>query len=72
LLEYAGVARIFLERRDLGDEARRLFDLLEREHVVGTAGECVPPLDVLETASTPPLKNWLFPSGDCRKRSISW
>jgi HSP20 family protein len=52
LLEYAGVARIFLERRDLGEEARRLFDLLEREQAAGTAGKCVPPLDVLETAST--------------------
>lgn len=46
------MARIFLERRDLGEEARRLFDLLEREHASGMAGECVPPLDVVETAST--------------------
>jgi HSP20 family protein len=52
LLEYALVARIFLERRDLGEEARRLFELLEREHPGGLAGECVPPLDVIETADT--------------------
>jgi HSP20 family protein len=45
------VARIFLERRDLGEEARRLFDLLEQEHGA-TAGECVPPMDVIETATT--------------------
>lgn len=51
MLEYALVARIFLERRDLGEEARRLLDLLEREQG-GTAGECVPPMDVIETAST--------------------
>ena len=46
------MARIFLERRDLGEEARRLFDLLEREHAAGMAGECVPPLDVIETDTT--------------------
>lgn len=52
MLEYALVARIFLERRDPGEEARRLFDLLEREHPGGLAGECAPPLDVIETAGT--------------------
>jgi len=53
LLEYALVARIFLERRDLGEEARRLFDLLGREQPdAGMAGECSPPLDVLETPAT--------------------
>lgn len=52
MLEYALVARIFLERRDLGEEARRLFDRLEREHAGGAAGECLPPIDVVETAST--------------------
>lgn len=46
------VARIILERRDLGEEARRLFDILEREHPGGLAGECVPPLDVVETERT--------------------
>jgi HSP20 family protein len=45
------VARIFLERRDLGEEARRLLDLLEREQG-GATGECVPPMDVIETATT--------------------
>ena len=46
------MARIFLERRDLGEEARRLLDLLEREKSGSAAGECVPPLDVIETATT--------------------
>lgn len=46
------MARIILERRDLGEEARRLFDILEREQPGGLAGECVPPLDVVETAAT--------------------
>jgi len=51
LLEYALVARIFLERRDLGDEARRLFDLLAGEQRAGGfAAECAPPVDVIETA----------------------
>ena len=53
MLEYALVARIFLERRDLGEEARRLFNLLGREQPDGgTAGDCAPPLDVVETAGT--------------------
>lgn len=53
MLEYALVARIFLERRDLGDEARRLFDLLAGEHRAGgIAAECAPPVDVVETADT--------------------
>lgn len=53
MLEYALVARIFLERRNLGDEARRLFDLLEREQPDGgMAADCAPPLDVVETAAT--------------------
>jgi HSP20 family protein len=47
------VARIFLERRKFGDEARRLLDRLEHEQRSGgPAGECDPPLDVIETAST--------------------
>ena len=46
------MARIFLERRDLGEEARRLLDLVEREQAGSAAGECVPPLDVVETATT--------------------
>lgn len=47
------MARIFLERRDLGEEARRLFDLLGREQPDGgMPAECAPPLDVVETATT--------------------
>jgi HSP20 family protein len=47
------VARIFLERRDLGEDARRLFDLLAGEQAAGApAGECAPPVDVVETANT--------------------
>lgn len=47
------MARIYLERRDLGDEARRLFDRLAEETGGGdVAGECTPPLDVIETSST--------------------
>jgi HSP20 family protein len=53
LLEYALVARIFLERRELGEEVRRLFELLGRERPDGgVPGECTPPLDVVETATT--------------------
>jgi len=53
LLEYALVARIFLERRDLGEDARRLFDLLAGEQPAGGfAAECAPPVDVVETADT--------------------
>jgi HSP20 family protein len=53
LLEYALVARIFLERRDLGEEARRLLDLLAGERGAGGfAAECAPPVDVVETANS--------------------
>ena len=52
MLEYALVARIFLERRDLGEEARRLFDLLAGEHSAKFAAECAPPVDVVETANS--------------------
>lgn len=42
--------RIFLERRDLGGDLQRLFDLLEGEaRASGAAGECNPPLDVVES-----------------------
>lgn len=45
--------RIFLERREMGDELRRLFDLLDGEsQAAGAAGECNPPLDVVESAAT--------------------
>ena len=47
------MARIFLERRELGEEARRLFDLLAGEHTAGDfAAECAPPVDVVETANS--------------------
>jgi HSP20 family protein len=46
------VARIFFDRRDPGDEARRIVDLLEGGAPPATAGECTPPLDVIETADT--------------------
>jgi HSP20 family protein len=47
------VARIFLERRDMTDDLRRLFNLLdEASGPSGAAGECAPPFDVIETAST--------------------
>lgn len=41
-----------MDRRELGEEARRLLDELDVEGRRGTAGECSPPLDVVETAST--------------------
>lgn len=41
--------RIYLERRDLGEDLRRIFDLLDGEtQAGGPAGECNPPLDVIE------------------------
>ena len=46
------MARIFLERREFGDEARRLLDRLDEESHGGAPGECSPPLDVIETAET--------------------
>jgi HSP20 family protein len=43
--------RIYLERREMGDELRRLFDVLEaRTHADAPAGECHPPADVIESA----------------------
>ena len=45
------VARIFLERRDMSDDIRRILNLLDDgAHVGGAPGECVPPCDVVETA----------------------
>jgi HSP20 family protein len=42
--------RIYLERREMGEELRRLFDLLDGEwQASGGTGECNPPLDVLES-----------------------
>jgi HSP20 family protein len=44
--------RIYLERRELTDELRRLFDILSDEaQADGPPGECAPPLDVIESAS---------------------
>ena len=43
--------RIYLERRDMSDDLRRLLDVLETNVTAeAQAGECAPPLDVLETA----------------------
>lgn len=43
--------RIYLERRDMSDELRRLLDVLETDVTAAAqAGECAPPLDVIETA----------------------
>lgn len=45
--------RIYLERRDLNDDLRRLFDLLNGEaQAAGAPGECNPPLDVIESPDT--------------------
>jgi HSP20 family protein len=45
------VARIFLERRDMDDELRRLFERLAGAGEWNAApAECTPPIDVLETA----------------------
>jgi HSP20 family protein len=42
--------RIYLERREMGDELRRLFDLLDGEwQAKGGTGECNPPVDVVES-----------------------
>ena len=42
--------RIYLERREMGEELRRLFDLLDGEsQAAGGTGECTPPLDVVES-----------------------
>lgn len=42
--------RIYLERREMGEDLRRLFDLLDGEsQAAGGTGECTPPLDVTES-----------------------
>ena len=44
--------RIYLERRDLNDDLRQLFDMLNGEaQAAGAPGECNPPLDVIESAN---------------------
>jgi HSP20 family protein len=41
---------MFLERRDMDDELRRLFErLTSAEEQSGASAECTPPIDVLET-----------------------
>lgn len=45
------VARIYLERRDMDDDLRGLFNQLDDSgEAAGAPGECSVPLDVLETA----------------------
>ncbi len=47
------MARIFLERSQPGDDLRHLFALLGEEDVAGAmSGECVPPIDVIETVAS--------------------
>ena len=48
LLEYPSVARIFLDRRDLGDDLRRLLNQLDDGGAAGATGECSPPCDVAD------------------------
>jgi HSP20 family protein len=43
------VSRIFLERRDMDDEVRRLFDRLTSAEHRSASAECTPPLDVFDT-----------------------
>ena len=44
--------RIFLERREMGDELRRLFDLLDgQSRAAGGTGETNPPMDVVDSPS---------------------
>jgi HSP20 family protein len=47
------MSRIYLERRELGEELRRLFDLLDGESVAaGGTGECNPPVDVIDSPTS--------------------
>lgn len=42
--------RIYLERREMGEELRRLFDLLDGQTKASAPpGECSPPVDVVES-----------------------
>ena len=44
--------RIFLERRNSGEELKRLFDLLDvQARASGEPGDCTPPVDVIESAA---------------------
>lgn len=54
MLESGEMARIYLERQDLPADLQRLFDALAESGDVsrpGSAAECSPPLDVVETAA---------------------
>jgi HSP20 family protein len=46
------VARVFVDRREGGEELRRLARWLDEEPPAGATGECSPPLDVVETAAS--------------------
>ena len=46
------MARVFVDRRDGGEELRRLARWLDEEPSAGATGECSPPLDVVETAAS--------------------
>ena len=46
------MARISRERREFGDEMRRVLDQLEAKRGPGAAAECSPAVDIIETAST--------------------
>lgn len=51
MLEWGNVARIFLERVDMADDLNRILNLLDDGgQAPGTAGECTPPVDVVETS----------------------
>ena len=41
-----------MDIRELGEDARRLLDELDVQRQAGAAGECSPPVDVIETPST--------------------
>jgi HSP20 family protein len=43
------VTRLFLERRDMDDEVRRLFDRLTNAEQWSASAECTPPIDVFDT-----------------------
>jgi HSP20 family protein len=45
------VARIYVERRDGGEDIRRLLAVLDEQGMVPGAAECSPPVDVIETAT---------------------
>ena len=44
------VPRVFLDRHDMDDEVRRLFDRLTNTEARNASAECTPPLDVFDTA----------------------